>query len=213
MNNLFNFHCDVCLGHFDISGFKLDKTRICEDGFNSDLFFNNYTITFSGHFHTRSKLIRNMYSIIYIGSPYHLSRSDINEERGFCILNLDDLSYKFINSKNTIKFIRVKFPDTVYKKNITGNIVDIHVTIDKSYNEAQFQQYVKTVESYKPLYSPNIVITNNNIDSQTIDVTGFGSTLSMIKEYINGLDINNKDKVYYNMEKLYNNTKTTVITD
>lgn len=205
-----NFHCDVCLGHFDISGFKLNKTRLSEEGLSSDLFFNNYTLTFSGHFHTRSKSMRGTFSIIYIGSPYHLTRHDTGEERGFCVLDLETLKYKFVNSKNTIKFIKIEYPNTINEKIIHNNIIDIHVKVDEQYSEEQLQKYIRTIEEYNPLFSPNIVVENSNINPLiNSDVKNFGSAITMIKEYVDGLDIPNKDKVYFTIEKIYNSAKNS----
>jgi DNA repair exonuclease SbcCD nuclease subunit len=203
-----NFHCDVCLGHFDISGFKFNKTRLCEDGLSSDLFFNNYTLTFSGHFHTRSKLSKNNFSIVYIGAPYHLTRSDIGEERGFCVLDLEDLSYKFVNSKNTIKFVKISYPESITKKMIDNNVIDIHVKIDEQYKEEQLQKYIKIIESYNPLFSPNVVIEDNSNIFTNGDMKICGSAITMIKEYVDGLNINQKDKIYHTLEKLYNSVKS-----
>ena len=61
-------------------------------------FENKFKKIFSGHFHTRSKKDINGTDIIYVGSPYQLTRADFNEERGSLTLDLDTLEYTYINN-------------------------------------------------------------------------------------------------------------------
>lgn len=200
---------DVCLGHFDISGFKLNKKKVSDEGLESGLFFNNYTITFSGHFHTRSKSKYNDYEIIYIGAPYHLTRHDVGENRGFCVLDLDSMTYRFINSQNTIKYVKIDYPNVITRKMIENNIIDVNVLYDGQLNEHKLDLYIQKIESYKPALSPCVLMTNKLLDSQkNIDIK-MKSIRGLMREYINGLNLTNNNEVFKLLEELYSEAKNS----
>jgi len=203
---------DICLGHFDISGFKLNKKKVSEDGLDSGLFFNNYTLTFSGHFHTRSKSKYGEYEIIYIGAPYHLTRQDMGEKRGFCVLDLDTLHYRFVNSQNTIKYTQIEFPKPFTSKMIEGNIIDVQVNYDGQLNEQQLETYIERIEMYKPALPPNVIMVNKLLDLQEENSTvKMKSIRGLMREYVNGLNLTNKVEIIKLMDELYNEAKNSDI--
>jgi DNA repair exonuclease SbcCD nuclease subunit len=182
-----NFWCDLCLGHFEINSFSLNNNKVCDFGLSPDLFFNNYTITFSGHFHKRKLMERDGKKIQYIGNPYQLTRADINEPRGFCILDLDTLEYEFIDNDLSIKYKQYKFPDEFDAKDIQGNVVDIIVDISQGYNEKEFQEYVTEISSHNPAFSPEIKI-ENNVDMSVKKDYKIQTVRELIHEYVYDLD-------------------------
>jgi len=202
---------DVCLGHFDISGFKLNKKKVSDEGLDSGLFFNNYTLTFSGHFHTRSKSKYGDYEIIYIGAPYHLTRHDMGENRGFCVLDLDTMRYRFVNSRNTIKYIQVEYPKSVTRKMIEGNIVDVQVFYDGQLNEQQLEFYIQKLELYNPALPPNVLMVNQLISSEEGGTVKMKSIRGLMREYIKGLNLANKSEVFKVMDDLYSEAKNSVV--
>jgi DNA repair exonuclease SbcCD nuclease subunit len=206
------YPCDVCLGHFDITGFQYNKYRKSEDGIQKKL-FGRCKKVFSGHFHIRNKQKYEGCDIMYIGSPYQLNRNDMDEERGFAILNFEDLSYENINNEISMKFIKLKFPEKFSKKRITGNIIDVHIDYDDSYNEEKVERYIKRIEEYGPAISPNIFVDNNfGLNGElNPDDCNIGSITELMSEYINSLEIDNKDQIYEILIELYNESKGDMI--
>lgn len=206
-----NTHCDVCLGHFDIIGFPFNSSIICQKGLQSDLFLKNYTLTFSGHFHKRHIHKQKDREVIMIGSPYELTRNDKGDKRGFCILDLDNLKYDFVNSKKTIKFIDVKYPKKVTKRRIKGNVVDIQVDYDigKSSDDA-IQEYIQKIESFEPVYPPNVHLNHNLFEKEEMSYE-VKSITELINDYIQNLDIDNKEEVHSMINELYKNSKSSEI--
>ena len=187
-----NFYNDFAFGHFEINGFNLNTSKVCDFGISPNVFFNNYGLTFSGHFHTRKEIKQMDKKIIYIGSPYEITRSDINQHKGFCVLDTNTISYEFINNDVSIKHKRFTYPDKFQQKDIEGNIVDVVVNIDDNYDEKQFQKYMLEIDSYLP-YDVELKLLNN------IDITSKGdykiqNTEELIKEYIEDTDYEKKLK-------------------
>lgn len=205
-----NVGYDICMGHFEIAGFKMssEKSDLCVNGLPRGVLFENYELTFSGHFHHRSKKTQGNSVIQYIGNPYHLTRHDIGEDRGFCILDLEDNSYEFISNTESIRYVSVKYPNDFQAKDIVGNIVDIHVTYDKDYDDTAVQAYVNKIENLNPAFAPNLKITNNfQLDAEEVEFKQQSIT-ELFKEYVATLQIDNKDEIYALLVESYKNCKT-----
>ena len=67
----------VCVGHFEISGFKMyENSVLSEHGLSSNI-FSNYEHVFSGHYHHASK----KGNIEYIGTPYEMNWQDYSDQK------------------------------------------------------------------------------------------------------------------------------------
>lgn len=200
--------CDICMGHFNISGFQYNKWRASDDGIHSKI-FQNCKKVFTGHFHIRNKQKYKNCEIVYVGSPYQLTRNDIDEERGFVILNTEDLSYEYINNNLSLKYIKLKYPQKFSRQTIHGNIIDVHVDYDETYNENKVNKYVRKIEEYEPVITPNIFVNNSTIMGGDIDLNAYniGSVTDLMREFIDTLEINNKEEIYNSLIELYNDAK------
>jgi DNA repair exonuclease SbcCD nuclease subunit len=81
--------------HTNLDGFKYDNGREITNGVN--ISNKNIKRVFSGHIHKRQENKK----FIYIGSPYHTKRSDINNIKGAYILDT-------INNKILKAYIRIE---------------------------------------------------------------------------------------------------------
>jgi len=198
----------ICMGHFDFAGFYLNKFKLNESGLVANNFFDKFNFVFSGHFHTRNKQKQSKSEIVYIGSPYQLTRNDIGEERGCMILDLKTNKYEYLNNSTSIKFVQLNYPEETTKENIEGNIVDINIVYDKKYNEDDIQRYIKHVESFGPVVPPNVKITNDISLDADMKNYSLKSTGELMREYIDALtDIENKDEIYEILQKLHDEAK------
>ena len=203
--------CDVCMGHFNIHGFHFNKYKKSDDGIQAKL-FSKCKKVFTGHFHIRNSQTLHGSEMIYVGSPYQLTRNDIDENRGFTILDFEDLSYEFIDNTKSLKYIRLKFPEKFSKNKIENNIIDVHVDYDDSYNETKVERYVKKIEEMGPALPPGIFVDNNAELSGDIDLENcnIGSLTDLMREYIDGLDIKNKEEIFQILIELYNEVRGDV---
>lgn len=199
-----NYKANICFGHLNLNGFFFNKSKVSENGISPSLFFDNFNLTFTGHFHIRNQKKSKGSEIVYVGSPYHLTRHDKNEDKGFVLLDVNTLKYEYVNASKTMKFIDIEYPNKFTEEEIENNIVDVTINYDNDYNEYKVQQYIKKLETYNPARSPTINIINNlisEIDMSEIEIT---SSEDLIREYISMNDeLKNKDEVYRKIEELH----------
>lgn len=194
---------DLCMGHLELTSFDMFRNKVCEQGMNYECFANNYKLTFSGHFHTRSeKLFANGNKIIYMGNPYHLTRNDIGDERGYCILDLDTLEYELVNNKVSLKFVTTTFPKKLTESDVKGNNIDVYVDF-QSASEEDIHTYIKEIESYQPAFLPVQIKSINNISYATSADIDIGTVTDLMNEYVQALPIDNKDKMIKLLMSLY----------
>jgi len=204
-----NTDCEVCMGHFETKGFKLNNKTSSLHGIKSDVFFRNFKLVFSGHFHTRSKVKRGDSVIQYIGNPYHLNRHDTGDDRGFCIFDTKTLDYEFINNTKSMKFVKIKYPKRVTRKLVENNFVDVEVEYNESYSEEEVQKYLQKIESYKPAVAP-VLILDKNFQKSDKDDYRVQTVQEIIREYIESLKIDNKEVIFKKIENLYNDCRIDI---
>ena len=195
---------DLCFGHFAINGFNLNKVKI-EDGGLEQSVFAKFKKVFSGHFHIRGvrKNVIDNTEIIYVGSPYQLNRGDSNEMRGFCILDTETLDYKFIDNTESLQYVMLTYPEKFTEKMIKGNIIDVNVKFEKNTDDNKLQLYIKMIEKLKPIVPPQIIPINNFVSVDGEVDESIKSSAQLMREYINRLDVDNKEEIYSILEKLH----------
>lgn len=196
---------DFCFGHFNINGFHFNKFKKSEDGIQGRI-FSNCKKVFTGHFHIRNSQTILGSEIIYIGSPFQLTRNDIDENRGFVVLDTSTSEHTYVDNNVSLKYIKLKYPEKFTSSKIKNNIIDVYVTYDETYNENKVDKYVKKIEDFGPAMTPNIFVENNSDLSSDIDLENykFGSMLDLMREYIDSLDIGNKEEINQILIDLYN---------
>jgi len=199
---------DICFGHFEFSNFLMFKDKECEHGVDSKMFYEKFKLTMSGHFHTRSSKFEGDSEITYIGNPFHMTRNDIGDERGFAILDLDSMKYELINNDVSLKFVSYKYPKKLKREDIENNHVDIFVDYDVNYDEKEVQAYIEKLESYNPAF-PIVVKTVNKIgvENPTIQIT---SIQELITEYLTNVEVPNKVQVEKKLLDLYAECKNDI---
>lgn len=143
----------ICLMHADISGFFYNKNIMVDANAGNDIScYAGYKHIYTGHFHLRQK----NKNITYIGSPYHMDRNDVGNERGLYRLTVNngEFNEEFILNDYSPKFIKLNVAD-LDKDNIesvmNNNFVDIIVNDSKIENtdlHNKLKQY-KTAKDIK----------------------------------------------------------------
>lgn len=105
LENIRASDAQICMGHFSIQGFEMDKGHLCDSGLTSDL-FTNFQAVYSGHFHHPS----TYNNISYLGSPYEMTWSDYQGKRGFRVLDTETRELEWILNPNTI-FYKIEYDD------------------------------------------------------------------------------------------------------
>jgi DNA repair exonuclease SbcCD nuclease subunit len=84
---------EICFGHFEISGFEMDKGNVCEIGIDKKS-LAKYDIVLSGHFHHKS----SDKNITYVGTPYEMTWSDYKDPKGFHVFDTETREMEFVGN-------------------------------------------------------------------------------------------------------------------
>lgn len=206
ISDLAKYTSDICMGHFEIAKCPMFKNQLCEHGMETSTFLSKFKLTLSGHFHTRSTIKFDGNKLIYIGNAFQMTRNDIDDERGFTILDLKTLGMKFIENTESMKFVSLHYPEEISKEKVYNNHIDLNVVYDDNYNEHEVQKYIERLEDMCPAY-PVVVKTINNISIESGETFEVTSISDLIKEYLEKSDIPNierKNMIISTTMDLYN---------
>lgn len=118
-----NKTCDYAFMHTDIARMKYDNIREITAGVNVKPFKGKI---FSGHIHTRQE----MKNVTYVGSPYHMNRSDIGNQKGLYILDFKNKSQEFVLNNYSPIFQKIFVDDF-----LNMDSKDRSKLIDNNYND------------------------------------------------------------------------------
>jgi DNA repair exonuclease SbcCD nuclease subunit len=200
----------MCVGHFEITGFKMYKNGIsAEDGL-SDKLFSNYERVLSGHYHHRS----SRGNIEYIGTPYEMTWQDYGDQKGFHILDCSTRKMSFIKNPYSI-YHKIEYDDSGKSDVTTSSYLDkdflenfkskyIKVQIVNKTNPYLFDLFLDQIYAQNPL---DVSIIEDIIDvaiEDSVDETD--DTLTITFKYIDSvgqIDLD-KSKLKSMMSSLYN---------
>jgi DNA repair exonuclease SbcCD nuclease subunit len=137
--------------HTEISGMTYDNNRPIMNGLNLSVVDDNCRIL-SGHIHKRQESKKGL----YFGSPYHLTRSDIGNEKGIYIFSCEGEKMKRTFVKNdispvfkTVSFAEVGKDPKNWADITKGNFVDIVFTQDEL-DSINVNKFMKEIQEFMP---------------------------------------------------------------
>ncbi len=144
-------NCDFFVLHSDIAGFKYDNGRQIVNGVNTSLIEGKKI--YSGHIHKRQATE----NATYIGSPYHLKRSDIGNTKGIYSIKISDdkMVEEFVENDYSPKYLKVQLEDILdynlnkVKKIVFNNYVDIIIK-RKWKNDISMSKLMEAMDYCKP---------------------------------------------------------------
>lgn len=158
--------------HTELTKMKMDNGMLITEGVNIDTFSG---IVYAGHIHKRQESKKS----IYIGSPYHISKADINNQKGLYLLNLKTNKHQFIeNNYSPI------YHSLLMEKYVEMSLAERQAFLNNNYN------YIIIKEENLTEYKKKFDIYN----------LGIGTTAKSVKPIINkqnlsiGIDINENYK-------------------
>lgn len=200
---------DIVMGHFDITGFNFNKWTLSHSGISPDHFSGRYGLVFSGHFHTRTNVSLKGTQFVYVGSPYQMTKVDIDEERGFVILDVEKMKYKYFTNEVSTKFVKVVYPESISESTIKNNRVELHIHYNKeSYSPDEYDKYIQQVSSHCPA-ELEIFYADKSVLATDFDISAasISNPKLLMKSYVEKTEIVNKNKVYLKLIELYDNAK------
>ncbi|NBP16620.1 hypothetical protein EBU95_19890 [bacterium] len=202
---------DVCFGHLEIESFKMNSSKECEEGFKVSDLLKQFKLVISGHFHTRHERKFASGTILYAGNPFQMDFGDADNDKGFYTLDLNSLNYEFIQNNISPVHNKVLLSEMVAQGTITPEIKNkftnnfTKLIIDKNISQDHLNILLAKLNSFSPA---SIVITydiNSNkimTDTHEHDFSGIDVNQA-IKEFINLLDVENKQVIIDYTQDLY----------
>jgi DNA repair exonuclease SbcCD nuclease subunit len=179
LNTIKKTSCRCAMGHLELQGFRVNRQIIMEHGLESKL-FEKFDHVFSGHYHTRSSDGR----ISYLGNPYEMYWTDVNDTRGFHIFDTETLTLTPVNNPYKL-FYNIYYEDTNYKLfNATEyeNKI-VKVIVRKKTNPKDFERFIDKLHSVG-IQDLKIVENFDVHESEEFDIDEEESTISILNRYI-----------------------------
>lgn len=201
---------DLCFGHLEILGFSMYKGMESHDGIAGNL-FAKYEGVYSGHFHTKS----DKENIHYVGTPYEMTWSDYNDQKGFHIFDTETRQTEFVKNPYTM-FLRHEYNDELvdYEKIDIEQFQQkyIKIVVVKKTDYYKFDQFLKKLYESNT-YEIKILedlsdFSEGVVDTSTISIE---NTLEVLEGYVDSVaDDTNRDKIKSFMKSLYLDAKEII---
>ncbi len=200
--------CNIIFGHFEIESFKLNKFKVCDHGFRSSDLLKKSRLIISGHFHHREEREYSNGKIVYLGNPFQMDFGDVDSSKGYHIMDFSDLSYKFIENNLSPKHYKMRLSEmleqkSIDKEKIEGNFVKFYV--DKQITTDDIDALLSTLFKLKPIslnVDYSMAFKHGVEDDSSYDFSGVDISTA-IQEFINLMDIDNKEEVSKHTLELY----------
>jgi len=170
----------VAFGHLELQGFRVNRNLIMEDHGTDPKIFDKFTKVFSGHYHTRS----NNGKVFYLGNPYEMYWTDVNDTRGFHIFDTETLEHTPINNPYKL-FYNIYYEDTPYQlfdpTEYENKIVK--VIVRKKSKPKDFEKFIDKL--YKIGVQDLKIVENFNVqENEDFEITEEENTMSILNRYI-----------------------------
>jgi len=207
---------EVCLGHFEIAGFEMDKGNVCEIGIDKKQ-LSKYDVVLSGHFHHKS----TNGNITYVGTAYEMTWSDYNDIKGFHVFDTDTREMEFIKNPFTM-FNKIVYDDSVtdfehWKSYDYTKLKDtyVKVVVLNKQNPYLFDHVIDNL--YKVGVSDLSIVedfSDTLIDNDQEIVDQAEDTMTILSKYIDNLELDvEPDKLKTIMRELYIEALNTELAD
>jgi DNA repair exonuclease SbcCD nuclease subunit len=177
--------CRCAMGHLECQGFRVNRQLVMEHGLESQL-FEKFERVFSGHYHTRS----TNGTIFYLGNPYEMYWTDVNDTRGFHIFDTETLEHTPINNPYKL-FYNIYYEDTPYQLFDATEYQNkiVKVIVRKKSKPKDFEKFID--KFYNVGVQELKIIENFEIqESEDFKVDEDENTLSVLNRYIDDSEFN-----------------------
>jgi DNA repair exonuclease SbcCD nuclease subunit len=161
---------NIVFCHSEVRGIKLNAKVTNEHGTDSNS-YDNYTRVYSGHIHYRQEKGK----LMMVGVPYELTRSDMNNTKGFDMVDLETMEETFYENTVSPKFKKVyltnifNVPLGEFREEIRNNFVDLFVPSWIAQSNA-LSKFINRVQEEARKIEPNIYEQDTFMDKDLYDM-------------------------------------------
>lgn len=181
--------CRTLAGHFEIDGREVLRGIRHEGGMPSSM-FKKYDMVMSGHFHIRSYED----NISYFGTPYQLYMSDLNEQKGFHVLDTTTGELEFVENPKQM-FRQYNYDDSGKNKELilAGDYSEakncfVKIFVKQKRHQSVLEQMMEKLYAVG-VYGITIVEDNYEEDSVDAEVDLSQDTFSLIGSEIDSMEL------------------------
>lgn len=195
----------IAMGHLELNGFEMHRGQINEHGDDPKI-FDKFDLVLSGHYHTRS----SSSSIHYLGTAVQYTWSDYGDTKGFHVLDTQTRELTFI--KNPYNIFHKMFYDDAGKQLDEVIVFDaeqyrncyVKLVVKNKSNPYWFDLVVEKIER-AGVADLQVVEDHLNLDlaDDTDIVNEAEDTISIIRNYISGMTVNDHKRVESIIQSLY----------
>jgi DNA repair exonuclease SbcCD nuclease subunit len=202
MDELKTTKADICMGHFEISGFAMYRGMESHDGLSKET-FDKFDLVFSGHYHHKS----DNGHIYYLGNPYELTWQDYNDPRGFHLFDLSTREIEFIRNPYTM-FARVEYNDKDQEP-VDIDSLDLQQKYVKLVvvNKTDYYKFDRFIQKLYNKSCADIKIVEDMSEFQEGEIgeeINLEDTLSVLAHYVDTIETDmDKDQIKTFMRSLY----------
>lgn len=197
---------EIVFGHFEISGFEMDRGNVCNEGMDVKL-FEKFDTVLSGHFHHKS----SQGNITYLGNQYEITWADYGDKRGFHVFDTETRELEFIENPYHI-FHKINYDDVsqdfeYWKKYDYSALKETYIKI-VVINKQNPYLFDTVLENLYRIGASDISIVEDFTETDITDddeiINQAEDTMTILNKYIDGLTLPVKsDKLKVLMKTLY----------
>ena len=176
----------IAMGHLELQGFRVNKHLVMEEHGLDPNIFTKFQKVFSGHYHTRS----DNGSIFYLGNPYEMYWTDVNDTRGFHIFDTETLEHTPINNPYKL-FYNIYYEDTPHQMFDATEYANkiVKVIVRKKSKQKEFDKFIDKL--YKVGIQDLKIVENFDIqENEDFVIDEEENTISILNRYIDESECN-----------------------
>jgi len=176
----------IAMGHLELQGFRVNKHLIMEEHGLDPNIFTKFQKVFSGHYHTRSDNGR----IFYLGNPYEMYWTDVNDTRGFHIFDTETFEHTPINNPYKL-FYNIYYEDTPHQMFDVTEYANkiVKVIVRKKSKQKDFDKFIDKL--YKIGIQDLKIVENFDIqENEEFVIDEEENTISILNRYIDESECN-----------------------
>ena len=113
---------DIIFGHFSIETFNETQYKTCDQGLRASSLLSKSDLIITGHFHIRQQRDYKKGRILYLGNPYEMNFNDLDNIKGYYILDIITKEFDFHENPISPLHKKVKLSTLAKEKKITNNV-------------------------------------------------------------------------------------------
>jgi len=196
----------IAFGHLEIQGFEVLRGIKSEDGCKPNV-FDRFSTVFSGHFHMKN----GNSHINYLGTPYDMTFSDVDEIKGFHVFDTDTNEIEFIPNPYKM-FFKILYDDVNFEATIKEHTFEkyqncyVKVIVKNKKNNKLYEKFTAKLYEAQPA---EISFVEEYLLAQTYstseEISPEHDTITAINKHIDDLgdEVKNPDKIKQLMHDLY----------